>query len=324
MTEAKPLPTAADVRSVAVGWALRIERQDMDDAGWVEFTGWIENPDHLAAFEGVQRRLGLIDRAVTAPAPTATVAKRSGPPVIWWAAGGGLALAASIAGVLVLAARGMGGGELEFDAVSEARTVALSDHTEVALRPGSVMTAAFDGRHRAVKLRPGSEAAFDVSKDHARPFEITIGQRLVRVLGTAFDVNYQPDVTRVAVSRGVVEVSSPGEPERTVILTAGQALKIRQAGADWSTHSVRPENVGAWRRHRLIFNNQPLSEVASEITDATDVAVEISPAAAALRFSGVLKLGSAAEMANALQLFLPVRAKAMPGRIVMERRRISP
>lgn len=315
-------------RADAAGWAARIESGAMTDEAWTAFSVWIAAPGRLEAFEAMQRRLALIDAAVATsagavrdrPRQPAVSSRRWGRAPVW---GAGLAagLAVAAAAVVFVAVRPPV-DLLTITATAPAQAFQLPDRSVVTLRKGSHLEARFGRGRRAVRLAAGSEATFDVAKDASKPFVIDLGGRSVRVVGTAFDIVYRPQVTRVSVARGIVEVSGGGPHGTVQRLTVGQAVTIRDDDI-WTRSTVRPQDVGAWREQRLFFNRDSLDVVANSIAEATDVRVAVRPAVRSLRFTGILRLGSAAEMARTLELYLPVRARVSADEIVVDRRRSS-
>lgn len=305
---------SASVRRQAAEWAQSIEASAMRDDDWIRFAEWMAAPEHETAFISAQGRLRLIDslptRSFVGQAPAR---RRSRAPFL---AGGAVF---ALLGVALVTIWTQPPESSTLVAGSTARDVVLGDHSAVVLRPGSRLAVKMTPHERDVVMEKGSQASFDVAKDPRRPFVIDLGGRAVRVVGTAFDIAYSDKLTRVSVARGVVEVSGrQGEPIRR--LTAGNTVSIEGSSPRWVDASVTPENVGAWRRRRLIFSGASLEVVASDISDNSDLKVVAAPRVRNLQFSGVLKLGSASQMAHALEAFLPVRAEVSDGQIVLDRR----
>jgi transmembrane sensor len=178
-------------------------------------------------------------------------------------AGGGLiALAASLA-----AAVGMG---IQFNLFSDRRktglgqreTARLTDGSSIALNGDTTVDLLIDQRRRKVRLVRG-EVMFDVAKDADRPFIVDLGQAQVRVLGTKFNIRLREGVTELAVSEGVVAVSSTGT--HPVMVSAGFSALIRPGIA---TSLINDPGIVqqriAWTEGFLEFDQQPLEEVVEE------------------------------------------------------------
>lgn len=105
------------------------------------------------------------------------------------------------------------------------------------------------------RLAAGS-ARFDVRHDPSRIFEVESGDVKVRVLGTAFSMVREGELTRVAVERGAVRVQWTGGE---AFLSAGQAglYPPPRSAADESRASAEPlsdlagnvaEEASSWRK----------------------------------------------------------------------------
>ena len=105
------------------------------------------------------------------------------------------------------------------------------------------------------RLAAGS-ARFDVHHDPSRIFEVESGDVKVRVLGTAFSMVREGELTRVAVERGAVRVQWTGGE---AFLSAGQAglYPPPRSAADESRASAEPlsdlagnvaEEASSWRK----------------------------------------------------------------------------
>lgn len=120
------------------------------------------------------------------------------------------------------------------DPVRQAAESAASDSSRQTLQDGSVAALEREGRidvamsssERRVILLAGG-ATFDVAKDAARPFVVQSGSVRAQALGTVFTVRRLGDEGGlIEVAEGQVKVwSVRGEP-RTVVLHAGESLKL--------------------------------------------------------------------------------------------------
>eukprot|EP01133_Synstelium_polycarpum_P012687 gene12687-14896_t len=112
-------------------------------------------------------------------------------------------------------------------------TIALSDHSQVELQPGSTLTypKVFTGNSRPVYLK--GNAFFQVSKNPSRPFYVYNNNLVVRVVGTSFFIKEAgKKATQVDVRTGKVEVKEninrnflPGllsKPLSAVLVTPNQ------------------------------------------------------------------------------------------------------
>jgi transmembrane sensor len=169
----------------------------------------------------------------------------------------------------------------------------------------------------------GAEAMFDVTHDPARPFLITAGAQRIRVVGTAFDVASHDGRLTVTVRRGVVEVGRPG-PDGTLgdvtRVPAGFQLIRRDDDRSTQISAVDPDEAFAWRERRLVYHDQSLEAVASDLSRAFAVPVAVRGPARKLTFSGVLVLDDEDAVVRRLQAFVPIEVDRSSGEIVLSSR----
>lgn len=141
----------------------------------------------------------------------------------------------------------------------------LTDGTVITLNKGSAIHVASAGlqRKRLVNMGAG-EVFFNVARDRRRPFEVTVGNTRVQVLGTSFNIRKDGDRIEVIVSTGRVRVR---HGRQTYELTAAQRLVI-----DGKTDTIsRDEVTGELYRHyvndRFVLKNTPLQKVIEVLAE---------------------------------------------------------
>lgn len=161
--------------------------------------------------------------------------------------------------------------------LGEQRSVVLDDGSIVNLNTSSQIEVDYGEQRRLIRLVSG-EALFNVAHDAARPFDVAVGDIIVRAVGTQFNVDLRADRTTVTVVEGTVRVSrtsdgapteSPGSSVRLEgsfdeLVVAAQRIVVTHAGVGppESVRNIAP--VTAWTQRQLVFENRPLSEVAAE------------------------------------------------------------
>jgi len=165
----------------------------------------------------------------------------------------------------------------------EIRKHHLPDGSTITLNASSQLTypAPFPDSLRQVQL--SGQAFFEVARDTARPFEIEASGYITRVLGTVFDLKaYTGEPTRLFVREGKVRFSSPSQ---SVLLARGEA--VQAVGAKLAKTEVQNGMAGAWMERKLVFNNEPLGEIARDIGRWYGVKVEVrDPEMAAHLYKG--------------------------------------
>ncbi len=141
----------------------------------------------------------------------------------------------------------------------------LPDGTEVWQNAGTVLRypSYFSGKGREVELI--GEAYFHVVSDENNPFYVQTKAGKVKVTGTRFNLSaYEEDAySSVVLEEGeVVFLSGKGQEVR--LLPDEQLVYTKQTGA-LVKQKVDVEKYTAWTKGKLIFRNDPLSEVVQRL-----------------------------------------------------------
>ncbi|MEO3407840.1 FecR domain-containing protein [Mucilaginibacter sp. CAU 1740] len=154
--------------------------------------------------------------------------------------------------------------------------IVLSDGTQVWLNPNSSISYSknnFADTSREVSMT--GEAFFDVSHDANKPFRVTSGNIVTRVLGTAFNITaYKAEKNiHVLLVRGKVQVTS-GTQHR--VLLPGQLLSYNNYNSNIDVHSVAIDGkMEAFTSGKMVFDNVPLASAIKRIADAYAVQIDL-------------------------------------------------
>jgi len=146
--------------------------------------------------------------------------------------------------------------------VGERQRLQLEDGSKVLLNTDSAFSSTFNERRHVARLYKG-EAFFEVRASANLPLEIDAGPVTASVSDTTFAMRYLDGVTQVQVQRGDVDLRA-NRNDSHVRLSAGESIRIGPNGFD------RPARLDAatelaWVQGRLIFENQPVSQVLAEL-----------------------------------------------------------
>ncbi len=177
--------------------------------------------------------------------------------------------------------------------IGEQRTVRLEDGTTVELNALSTVKVRLASDVRNVELTEG-QALFHVAKDPQRPFIVRSDATTVRAVGTQFDVHRKLNGTVVTVLEGRVAVADvkPVLADNRVevapiYLSAGEQVTVTEKEAPRAKRADIA-TATAWLQKRLIFDETPLAEVASEFNRYSTRQLVISdPALETVAISGV-------------------------------------
>lgn len=151
--------------------------------------------------------------------------------------------------------------------------ITLPDGTRVWLNSASSLRfpSAFSGNKRQVLL--SGEAYFEVAKDKAKPFIVTMGATEIKVLGTHFNISgyNDDDVTTTTLLEGSIQIKK-GKQQR--LLVPGQQAAISQSS---DNIVISPGNVAqamAWKNGLFRFDDKDIRGIMKQVSRWYDVEVE--------------------------------------------------
>ena len=197
----------------------------------------------------------------------------------------------------------------------ESRTVTLSDGSIVQLDTASALAVHFNGRERLVKLLSG-EAYFIVAPmqgQETRPFVAETAKGTAMALGTQFMVRRQGDGADVTVIEHRVRVMAAGPGPGTIVLSPGQSVRYSHNAGLGKVTEVDLNQVTAWRRGRLIFNNVRLADAVAELNRYRRGRIVIADTSLAdRRVSGVFETADLQGALASVTQELGVKAVSLP------------
>lgn len=304
------------VTAEAGAWLARLQRPDVSEADGLEFDAWLaEGPANAEAYRrevtlwqefeaNAERVLAELDTE----APRALRRDRGRPTRRWIAGAGGFAVAAGLALAILPSAVQQTTAQTYVTGKGQHQRVTLADGSIVDLDAETRMTVSLSRSERKIVLADG-EAIFDVTHDPKRPFTVAASDRVVRVVGTQFDVRARQGELAITVARGKVEVR-PAEAAmgRLFTLTPGQRLAVGRTGVE-QLAQVDPQEAFSWRAGRLVYRNQPLSEVVDDLNRQFVEPIRLSdPELGRIPITGVIVIDNQDAVIERLALMLPVRS----------------
>ena len=176
------------------------------------------------------------------------------------------------------------------------QTFTLPDSSSVTLAPGATLRLQRHKDNRLVQMT--GKIYFNVRHDCRAPFRIDVGLGFVKVLGTRFQVDAHAnsvaepveahrrsdthghfgklsdrgaDSISVSVVSGKVLFSAIRSGEEALILTKGQSAVLDPAASKPVEITPKHPNPAAWATGEFIYDNTPLPEVLSELSEYYDV-----------------------------------------------------
>lgn len=315
------LPHPSQLTREAAHWHALQRAGGLTPEQQAKFMDWlVASPLHLREYLMVQRVAGELAGALramendvdallaTAPqapqsnvvalpiaprriAPTSPTSPASSTPHRRRGALRALALAATLAGVAVLAQGFWPREQLQETARGAPRAFVLADGSRVHLAGDSAIAVKMGPLRRRVELRRG-QASFEVAPGR-RPFDVRAAELRIEDIGTIFDVALRHAQARVDVAEGRVKVWDERAPAASVPLAdlhAGQSARIAYKDRAIQVNDEDPAAMTAWWSGRVVFRDETLLEVAERFNRLNRVQLRIEDAdAAALRLTGNLR-----------------------------------
>ena len=267
----------ADRREAALGWLVRSNDPEFD--GWDEFTAWLEqdsaNADAYHALAASEAEMLPLVRAVPI-APEAVPGRRR------------LALVAGVAAVAAAATAVIAPRMMPVDYVTrpgEVRVVELGGSDRLAMNGGTRLELAGWDR-RSIRLAEG-QVLLELRDRSQDKIELTAGDLRLVDVGTVFEVARDGSATRVIVSEGAVLADPAGA---SLKIAAGQRLDTVDGAVVLQARPADTAAVGAFERGQLVYVDEPLDQVVSDLRRSTGLDISADTAISARRFSGTLSV----------------------------------
>lgn len=205
-------------------------------------------------------------------------------------------------------------------------TITLSDQTKVWLNSGSrlIFPAAFTKKNREVYL--DGEAIFEVAHDKAHPFIVSTRAMDVEVLGTVFNLSAYGDDSLIStvLVKGTVELTYGGNPllgRSSSRMTPGMLASLNTYTSDFEKQKVNTQLYTSWRDGYLVFEQQPLGDIAKKIARYYNVEIVFEDQAlAGETFSGNLDLqNSAFDVLNVVAEIVNARIRQKDNQLIISK-----
>ncbi|ETN96099.1 FecR family protein [Zhouia amylolytica] len=211
----------------------------------------------------------------------------------------------------------LGGNELSSDpasivkeqtVVGEKKEIILPDGSKVILNSDSHIRYPdqFRGDKRLVYLE--GEALFDVTHDETKPFIVKTNGIDIKVLGTSFNVkSYEEDENiETTLITGKVEILEEDQ-EESIFLKPSQKATFNKVSTELVVAEVKSDEIIAWQKGVLVFNETPMKQVISDLERKYDVVFEIgSPSLLEYKYTGTFNNLTIEEVVKLLKYSSPV------------------
>jgi transmembrane sensor len=200
----------------------------------------------------------------------------------------------------------------------------LADGSIIELKSGAEISVLFTPERRNVELKRG-EAHFQVAKNKARPFVVTVDGLEVRAVGTAFNVRRVDAGVEVLVTEGTVAVDEPKQSRTVSLVDAGRRVMVPASMAEDQAKmpvghaalprvmEVLPAEVAqelSWLVPRLEFSGTSLGEALPMFNRFSRVQLTLGDASlSALQVSGIVRADNVDALLRLLETNFDIRAE---------------
>lgn len=279
-------------------WLARLHADDRGAKDEAAFRAWLRaDPSHQDAFERASTIWDAVPGLTATdfapvPAPAARVSRR-----MVLAGGGAVVVAAG----LTLGWREAYAGVYR-TGIGEQRRLVLEDGSRVMLDTDTRIRFRLHNDVRTLSLALG-RVDLDIAAD-PRPFVIDMGERRATARSGRLDLRRDGDAVALTAIQGGARVDTGRAP---VALAPGNRIAMASGRPD-RVDQPELDDLIAWQSGRLAFRDETLANAAAEMNRySTHALVIADPHAAALRLSGVYRVGDSEAFARSLALLLPVR-----------------
>ncbi|WP_153632114.1 FecR family protein [Prolixibacter sp. SD074] len=148
--------------------------------------------------------------------------------------------------------------------------IVLPDGSKVWLNAESTIRFPIPFSRKTRNVSLVGQAFFSVQKTPEVPFIVKADNVQVKVLGTEFDVNAYPDMTKVGVvlARGKISLTTQNQDHtssKSVILHPGERAVVGRQSGEVQLSKGDINKYIAWHNGRLVFDETPMKEVARQL-----------------------------------------------------------
>ncbi|WP_284357263.1 FecR family protein [Pseudomonas putida] len=276
-----PTEPVDPIERKAADWVMKHRQGRLGPAEQAAYRRWLEaDPRHAAIAQRLDRAWQVSAALRQGYVRPARPARAAGPlgwlQAAWqrpWASGGalsGLAMACWLWLAPPFWLQGLGADYQT--GYGEVRHVTLNDGSQVELGSRSILSIAYDGQRRTVRLKRG-EAVFSpspVGEAEPRPFTVSTPGATVTARGTRYLVAVDQDERSgwVGVLQHSVEINlvSHGlnDVSASAVLQEGDSLYFGpHAGLRPLEQS--PEELASWQEGRVVLRQKTLAQAAEQL-----------------------------------------------------------
>lgn len=174
----------------------------------------------------------------------------------------------------------------------------LADGTQLTLNRGAqlIYPERFEGKTREIFL--SGEAYFDVAHDKKHPFIVRAGDLKIKVLGTKFNIEADPDQQTITTTllEGSIEVESQFSCQR-IRMTPNQQLAYNSQSGEMKLTNLIDSNASVrWKDNIWVLRQTPFTQICHRLEQMFNTKIIImSDKLAGKKFTGEFRYGDSLE-----------------------------
>jgi transmembrane sensor len=294
----------------ALEWLVTLHSGDETEQDWQEYESWkTANNQQLMASQAAENLWASIGSAVKRPRITHVI-----PQVL-------------VLLVVFVGLFGLGVQQQLFQSPARlmadhrtlktnGKTITLKDGSLLKIDAATQLDINFSDDERRITLFSG-QIHIHVASDSTRPFNVEADNINVRALGTGFNVKYDNDQVSVAVTEHSVKITNI-DNNNYVKVNEGYRLQYNEKSGFSSAIPANINTITAWQRGKIIFENQPLSQVIKTIQRYNNNHIVIlSDELKQHKVTGIFDINDNNGMLSIIENNLPVTIHQFPWLIVL-------
>ncbi len=150
--------------------------------------------------------------------------------------------------------------------------IEFADGTKVWLNADSKLTYLYDHKNKKRKAELTGEAFFEIVHMDDCPFEVEVGQIIVRDLGTTFNIKAYPenDFIETSLVEGKADILNI-KGNTLLSLKPGESAIYFSEEKKIELRSITNNVLSAWRNGKFVIRDQRLEDIFTEISRWYDV-----------------------------------------------------
>lgn len=188
--------------------------------------------------------------------------------------------------------------------VGERRQVSLGNGLELTLNSNSAVRIRMTPTIRAIDLLRGELLVNQVANTGLVPLQVDTGYGLLQVEHARFDAHRSQNGARVGVYAGSVRLVRDGAQ---TMGEEGEGLRFKASGLV-QRYATDPDRL-AWTDGMIVAKNWRLEAFVRHLQHYRHGVIQVDPAVADLKLSGVFPIDDAERALNALTRTLPIRVQ---------------